>query len=181
MSGRGRGRGGRGKGQGRSNYTRLAKKESKPIKKLITDWNYYIGSSKQASKFEATNEFLLNYIREKFEYGNDIAKAIDDEEPVDTKIWKPKLEKSISEDQETRDDKTEEFMMEFQAALLTYQKCQAVHKSNTVKAYALFWGRCTKGMRNKIEARTDFQSKIKNNPILLVKVIKEHSLNYQEN
>jgi hypothetical protein len=35
-------------------------------------------------------------------------------------------------------------------------------------------------MKNKIEARSDFES-IKNDPILLLKVIKEHALNYQEN
>jgi hypothetical protein len=49
-----------------------------------------------------------------------------------------------------------------------------------VKAYALFWRRCTKGMQNKIEGRTDFRVKIKDNPIELLKEIKEHSLGYQE-
>ena len=181
MSGRGRGRGGRGRSQGRSNYTGSIKKENTPSKKSITDWNYYIGSAKQASEFEAITEFLLNHIREKFEYGNDIAKAIDDQEPVDTKIWRPSLQKSQSEDPEIKEIENEEFKMEFQAALQTYQRRQSLYESNTVKAYALFWGRCTKGMRNKIEARTDYGTKIKNNPIELVKAIKEHSLSYQEN
>jgi hypothetical protein len=98
----------------------LARKESKPSKKSITDWNYYIGFAKQASAFEATTEFLFNYIREKFEYGNDIAKVINNEAPVNTKIWRPKLEKSQSEDPQTRDDETKEFKIEFQATLLTY-------------------------------------------------------------
>jgi hypothetical protein len=35
-------------------------------------------------------------------------------------------------------------------------------------------------MKNKIEARSDFDSAIKNNPITLLKAIKEHELNYQE-
>jgi hypothetical protein len=178
MSGRGRGRGGRGRSQGRSNYIGSARKENLPSKKSITDWNYYIGSAKQASEFEAITEFLLNYIREQFEFGNDIAKAIDDQEPVDTKIWRPSLQKSQSEDPETKKNENEEFRMEFQAALQTYQKRQSLYESNTIKAYALFWGRCTKGMRNKIEARTDYGTKIKNNPIELVKAIKEHSLSY---
>ena len=50
-----------------------------------------------------------------------------------------------------------------------------------MKAYALFWGRCAKGMKNKIEARSDFKSKIENNPFELLKIIKEHSMSYQEN
>jgi hypothetical protein len=71
--------------------------------------------------------------------------------------------------------------MEFQAALQIYQKRQLLYESNTIKAYALFWGRCTKGMRNKIKARTDYGTKIKNNLIKLVKAIKKYLLGYQEN
>jgi hypothetical protein len=69
----------------------LARGENQPSKKSITDWNYYISSAKQASEFEATTEFLLNYIREQYKFGNNIAKAIDDQQPVDTKIWRPSL------------------------------------------------------------------------------------------
>ena len=124
MSGRGRGRGGRGRNQGRSNYTGSLKKQNTPNKKSITDWNYYIGSAKQASEFEAITQFLLNHIREQFKYGNDIAKAIDNQEPVDTKIWRSSLQKSQSEDPEIKEIENEEFKMEFQAALQTYQRRQ---------------------------------------------------------
>lgn len=36
-------------------------------------------------------------------------------------------------------------------------------------------------MKNKIEARSDYQTKVKNYPINLLKAVKEHGLNYQEN
>jgi hypothetical protein len=36
-------------------------------------------------------------------------------------------------------------------------------------------------MKQKIEARTDFHSKIEDNPIELLKVIKEHTQNFQDN
>jgi hypothetical protein len=48
--------------------------------------------------------------------------------------------------------------MEFQAALQIYQKRQSLYKSNTIKACALFWGRCTKGIRNKVKASEDLQN-----------------------
>jgi hypothetical protein len=35
-------------------------------------------------------------------------------------------------------------------------------------------------MKNKIKSRSDFKSKIENNPIKLLQAIKEHSLNYNE-
>ena len=52
---------------------------------------------------------------------------------------------------------------------------------NLPKVYALFWGKCSKGMQNKIEARPDFKSDIVDNPFNLLKAIKEHSTSYQEN
>ena len=70
------------------------RRESRPSKQSVTDWNYCIGSAKQASEFEATTEYLLNHIKENFEYGNDIATAISDQEPVETEKWKPTLQKS---------------------------------------------------------------------------------------
>ena len=48
------------------------------------------------------------------------------------------------------------------------------------KAYAFLWEKCTKGMQNKIASRKDFETRIYNHPINLLKSIKEHSLNYQE-
>ena len=35
-------------------------------------------------------------------------------------------------------------------------------------------------MKNKIESKSDFESKVKDIPFELIKVIKEHSLSYQE-
>ena len=48
------------------------------------------------------------------------------------------------------------------------------------KAYALLWKRCVKSIQNKISTREDFENMIYNNPIRLLKAIKEHSLNFQE-
>ena len=47
------------------------------------------------------------------------------------------------------------------------------------KQYALFWEQCTKGMKNKLESRVDFDT-LENDPIELLKAIKQHALNYQE-
>jgi hypothetical protein len=49
-----------------------------------------------------------------------------------------------------------------------------------MKPYGLLWLQCTLGMRAKIEGRTDYESTVKNNPIELLKAIKEHALNCQE-
>ena len=62
-----------------------------------------------------------------------------------------------------------------------YNRREAVYEMNLPKAYVLFWGKCSKGMQNKIKARPDFKSDIMDNLFNLPKAIKEHSTSYQEN
>ena len=54
---------------------------------------------------------------------------------------------------------------------------------NMVKAYGLIWGQCTKGVKNKLEARKDWNdgaTKIKMNLFALLKALKEITHNHQD-
>ena len=73
MSGKGKERFQRGKFSSRPNYGGSARKENRPSKQSVSDWNYCIGSSRQTSEYDAITEQLMNHIKENFEYGNDIA------------------------------------------------------------------------------------------------------------
>ena len=42
------------------------------------------------------------------------------------------------------------------------------------------WSQCAKSVQNKIEARSEYQTEIKGNPINLLKAIKQHALNFQD-
>lgn len=53
--------------------------------------------------------------------------------------------------------------------------------NNKTKTYALPWEQYTKGMKNRIEARSNFEYTIENNPIELFKTFKEQSMNHQKN
>jgi hypothetical protein len=46
-------------------------------KKSITDYNYYLGSAKQASDYETTTEFIINHVKQVFDYGDDIVTAFE--------------------------------------------------------------------------------------------------------
>jgi hypothetical protein len=61
-------------------------------KKSISNWSYYLGSAKQALEFKATTKFLINCIKQNFEFGNDAAMAIINQKPISTKIWKPTMQ-----------------------------------------------------------------------------------------
>jgi hypothetical protein len=69
----------------------MPKKEINSIK----DYNYYLGSAKQASNYETTTEFLINYIVKTFEYGNDIGQqALRELEYPHPDSWKPTMRQS---------------------------------------------------------------------------------------
>ena len=102
MSGKGRFiKKGQGKGKsqtkgGNSNASTANKKQ------FVTDFNYYLGSSKQASDYETTTEFLINHIKKLYDYGYDIGTALDKLESIDTATWKPSMQASVETDEATK-------------------------------------------------------------------------------
>ena len=79
--------GGRGRSNDRNQNNTTVQK-----KKALEDHHFYVGSSKQASDFETTYEFLLNHIKRTYARGNVISKALRTMEDPDEDTWKPKLE-----------------------------------------------------------------------------------------
>ena len=170
-----RGYKGNRKSQGKSNG-----KIIKDTKKELTDYVYYLGSAKQASDYETTTEYLINHVKKTFEYGNDIGTALMDLKEPDSDLWKPNMQVSVATDDDTKAAENRQYEIEFKADYDAYRARVLALENNKTKAYALLWERCSKGMKNKIESRTDFDSKIMNDPLELLRAIKEHALNYQE-
>jgi hypothetical protein len=47
--------------------------------------------------------------------------------------------------------------------------------------YALFFERCLRSMQQKIQALSNFDTEIEDNPIKLLQAIKQQALDYQDN
>jgi hypothetical protein len=96
MKGRGQGlRGNSSRGRGRSGGHDSNTSQLKGIiKKNLQDYQYYLGSAKQASDYEATTSYLINQIKKTYAYGNDIATALDQLQHVDLSPFKPTLQSS---------------------------------------------------------------------------------------
>jgi hypothetical protein len=154
--------------------------EQQTKKKSIKDYFFYVGSSKQASDFETTSEFLINHVKKTFERGNDVAEALRILEPTDTDGWKPTLLFNVSTDTTAEKQENRQFELEYKANLDEYMRRKRSYDANLFKAYALVWERCAKAMQNKIMAISDFETRLYNNPIELLKAVKQHALNYQE-
>jgi hypothetical protein len=151
-----------------------------PKKESPSDFTYYLGSAQQASDYEIATEFFINFIRKTYDYGNDIRQVLDTLTEPNTGGWKKNLEVSISTDADTKAAENKQFEIEFKADYDEYRKRVVTYENNRTKSYALLWERCAKAMKNKIESRTDYGMTIKDNPIELLKSIKEHALNFQE-
>ena len=149
-------------------------------KKGINDYQFYIGTNKQAAEFEIAAEFIINYIKRTFERGNDIAETLRTLTKQDTHEWMPKLKMSKAEDEETRRTENRQHELEYKALLDEAIKRKETYNQNLYKAYAFLWEKCSRAMQNKITGRHDFDKKNFNNPINLITAIKEHSLNFQE-
>ena len=189
LSGRGR-QGGRGRGfnRGRGRNHRTSHKprwENYKKKKTLEDYYFYAGSAKQASDYAITKEKVVNHIRTTHNQGKDVAIALENYELPDTDGWKPTLKTSEITSTEPaeiakRDAENKQFEIEFKSECESYQKRREIFNTNLTKAYGLIYGRCAKGMAQLTQAREDFESDIKENPIKLLKAIKKHAQNYQE-
>ena len=77
---------GRG-GRGRCNRN-IQHSQHKTVKKkkIIEDYGFYVGSSKQASDFETTSECILNCIEKVNNRDNDISESIRERKKKDTNL-----------------------------------------------------------------------------------------------
>ena len=95
MSGKGsRGSRGMPRRGARKSSTKSNGAPKKDTKKSLNDYNYYLGSAKQASNYETTTEYLINYIIKTFEYGNDIGQALREFEYPDPDFWRLTMQQS---------------------------------------------------------------------------------------
>lgn len=147
-------------------------------KKSVGDYLYYLGSAKQASDYDNTTRYLINHIQKTFTYGIDIGKALEELKPCELSQYEPTITSSTAKDEATRTLENRRLELKYTADYDLFIRRVEAYESNFAKAYAFIWGQCTKAMQNKIENRNDFLT-IKNNPIALLKAIKEHALNYE--
>ena len=97
------GRNGRGCGS-RSSTPKQANRT-----KTITDYNYYVGSTQQASDYNITIEFIINHTEKTYDQGNDIGTSLKDVIPMDENKNKPDLKTSTLIDETLKSTQTEQF------------------------------------------------------------------------
>ena len=115
-------------------------------KKTLEDYFFYVGSSKQASDYEVTANFVINHIKKTFDYGKDIGDASKELKVPDIKLWETKLQGSKIKDPIDRAVEDKQFGMMYKTELDENVKRVRALRGNLIKAYALLWERCNKAM-----------------------------------
>ena len=162
---------------------------SNPIEqKTLTDYKYAIRTAKQAGDYNKVSNYHILHIRKTYENGRDIADTIENQEPFNFNSSAPKLKMLTTV--ETADTSPEEkleikceniqYKIKYEAQLQLHLKQKSHYHTNLGKAYAFLFGHCTTGLLYRIEAKAEYESKMKGNPIKLLETIKENSLSFND-
>ena len=149
---------------------------------------YAIGTVKQAGDYNKITNYLILHIRKTYKHSTDIANAIENQEPFNLKPSAPRLKiSSIVETAETSPEEkleikheNDQYKIKYEAELQLHLKQKSHYHTNLGKAYAFLFGQCTTGLQHRIEAKAEYKSKIKADPVKLLEMIKENSLSFDD-
>ena len=73
-----------------------------------------------------------------------------------------------------------QYKIEYETELQLHLKQKSHYHTNLGKAYAFLLGQCTAGLQHRIEAKAQYKSKIKGDPLNFLEMIKEYSLAFDD-
>ena len=162
--GRGRGNTGRGNTSGRGNNRGSTS---------TIEMKFTTSVGRGHATYTQVKEHIVNFAQKNYKHGLDIAEALEKLEPFDIKEKEPtRKESTETKDEAKRKFEQEGYDMMYKAELQLHLERKKTLEENMAKAYALIFGtHCNKIIQTRIEEHVDYESKIKNNPIELLKAI----------
>ena len=115
-------------------------------KKSLSDYKFDITLISNNAEFTKILKYLINVIKQKFSYGDDIATALEDKIPFDMTLLRPLLSTSMSTDTDVKQREDKEFKILYVAQVKKFVNQQDTYGQNLIKAYGFIYGQCTKIM-----------------------------------
>jgi len=123
---------------------------------------------------------IIQKIQKEYYHGIDIVQSIRDDEYIDMQAEKPKrviAEKQAMDEQgiltnRNKDDISTEqdgLDIDYREELSTWRKRSEYFKTNKARAYALIFTYYNKTMQNRVEESANFETKIRDDPLELLK------------
>ena len=170
--GRGRGRG-RSRGQGRGFRPSGSGRNGSNNKADIKFYPHSAGRQ-QTVTYDSVKDHIIQKIRKTYEQGYDVATTLRDLKKKDFNdpTIKPVKQVSAETDETARVQEQDAMDILFKSEVDEFVKRKAKYNDNLKKAYADIMGYCSKTIQHRIETHVDYVSKIQDDPIELLKAIK---------
>jgi hypothetical protein len=124
----------RGRGM-QSGWSNINQQQKSTNKKTLQDYQYYLGSIKQASDYKITTSYLINPIKKNYAHGNNIATALDRLENINLLQFKPTLQSSQENYNKLKALENEQLRIEFKTLFDVYIKGEQTYQTNLTKEY----------------------------------------------
>jgi hypothetical protein len=118
-------------------------------------------SARQAAEYESITEFLINHIKQTFEFGNEVGTALEwlDEFSIDE--YEPTLNVDNNDDERVRIREDGHFEIEFKAKFDAYMKRQQALEKKLTKSCAFLWSQRSNAMQSTLVRRSEFYQRFK--------------------
>ena len=174
--GRGRNNSSRGRGRGRNHGRNFnGNKNSNSYgnsNTIIYKFYPHTAGKQQSVTYDSVKDHIIKQIQKAYHYGQDIATTLVDLKLMDLNQYKPTRMVSQETDEQIRKLEQGENDIIYQEEVKEFVKRKNTLQTNLGKAYALILTYCNKTMENRILVHPDYESKIRNDPIELLKIIK---------
>jgi hypothetical protein len=175
FQGRGRGRSSGfvpGRGRGRSGRFSQINKDNVKTKEYEMKFNPYNGS-KINVPYDTVKDHILQTIQKTFKNSEDIVESLREGELIDLKKEVPTIELIDEKDVTKRRQLEKAAELRYSVEYGLFSERIVLLKNNLTRAYALiFRDHCTKMMQSRIEQHHNFETEIRDDPIMLLDVIR---------
>jgi hypothetical protein len=178
-NGKGFGKKKKSNNQGKNKGSSGDKKQDGGNKKTTTKLMKFTLQSKDvnnvnAGTFAEVKRYMINKIQSQFTpHGCDIAETLENESKKNLNSLKPKLDSSKAKDDETKQRENRQFDLDYQEENKNYKRRVAILEDNLPRAFSTIWDEyCTESLKKDLLTIDDFETRIKNNPIELLKAIR---------
>ena len=167
-----------GDSDGRNNKQHTYKGECAALGDNVCTYN----DASQADRCSKTTDSLMKHIQREHTRGQDVVDALEKGKPLDPNSCKPKDNSKPGAETRSSPHKLsslEEMMLAGEVKNYFFRKEK--YEDNMNKAYGLILGQCTQGVKNKLETEKVWDAiHASHDPIELLKLIKQVTLNYQD-
>jgi hypothetical protein len=167
---RGRGRGGRGRGS-QDNRPKTYNPSSKALEMKFIP--HRIGKEvRQTATYQTVKSYIIQLVQKSFRNGKDVADFIRKMDRINMTSKIPTRRLSGATNADDRATEQEGYDILYKAEIDMYTKRKHKLEHNTNKTYSLIYlQHCYKTIQDRIHAHPDFETKIKNDLIELLKAI----------